>query len=82
MGCQNSKDSSDPDSAANTLRKKESFRPLTDEDNERVKKILDYWFVENYDAKMKKKNSSSVNAIGVKVKSSGGIFSGLSNQHD
>ena len=72
MGCQNSKDSSDPDSTNNALRKKESYRPLIEEDKERIRKVLDYWFVENYDSKAKK---NSGHQIDIKVKQSGSLFS-------
>lgn len=46
MGCQNSKESNDPQGKQNTgaLLKKESFKPLTQIDKERIKKVLDYWF--------------------------------------
>ena len=27
---------------------KESFRPLEEEDRQRIKKVLDYWFSEHY----------------------------------
>jgi hypothetical protein len=46
MGCQNSKESNDPQgkSVTGALLKKESFKPLVHQDRERIKKVLDYWF--------------------------------------
>ena len=53
MGCQNSTDASETNNKGQStagmgLLKKESFRPLNDEDRIRIKRVLDYWFDENY----------------------------------
>jgi len=46
MGCQNSKESNDPQGkqSAGALLNKESFKPLIQNDKERIKKVLDYWY--------------------------------------
>lgn len=52
MGCQNSKDTMDANNVnpGMGLLKKESFRQLDEEDRVRIKKVLDYWFFEDYGA--------------------------------
>ena len=74
MGCQNSKDSNDPNGKAQpgALLKKESFKPLTQHDKERIKKVLDYWFDEQY--------NNSIN--GMKSKLSDINSSSLDNQEN
>ena len=82
MGCQNSKDFTEPNTVNNKqqlLLSQESFHPLSTEDKVRINKILDYWFSEDF-GDNQRIMSPLLSTDQLKIRSNGsGVFNSLMN---